>query len=411
MIAHEGFLRFDFGADTHRAVPPSRILLLKDGDVAWKGMAGVKLDAASAKRIIDAFKKQGNELVIDYHHSTIRPPTDAHQTAPAAGWIKGLEYVPGEGLYADPVDWTQKAAAFIVAEEYKYYSPVIGQDEDTGQILDLQSVALTNVPRTKNLPALLEAAELLAAELKGYADMAEPKKKKKTAAEVDASAQDEETTEEEVTIDSVIAELAATLADAGVELADDADGIAVVQAAIGHIAGGAAESEEGEDTKTVETVATELGAKDYTMKGVRTSIAELQAKAARHDDLEKTVAKLEGERKAQRVKVLMGEQIERGVLNPHDEKAMAAARKLAGSDEETFSAVYGAMTPIITAGSEVDTSKSHTGRATVIAAAEKEFKDDASGASLRFYLNEALSEKDLDPLTDAEFTKLEGGKE
>ena len=83
-------------------------------------------------------------IVIDYDHQTIRAEKNG-QPAPAAGWILSAEWRPGAGLFAK-VDWTDAAKAQIDSRQYRYISPVIVSDEDTGQVTGLLLAALLNHP-------------------------------------------------------------------------------------------------------------------------------------------------------------------------------------------------------------------------------------------------------------------------
>lgn len=107
-------------------------------------------DLGSFPAILEDFNQRGKDMLIDYEHVSMidPPPTDG---APAAGWIKALEDVPGDGLYAVVREWTQRAAAMIKAGEYKYFSPVIVYDKITRAIRGLTNIALTNEPHLNNL--------------------------------------------------------------------------------------------------------------------------------------------------------------------------------------------------------------------------------------------------------------------
>lgn len=83
-------------------------------------------------------------IVIDYEHQTLTAAEKGHQ-APAAGWIKSVEWLDGRGAFAT-VDWTAKAAKAIDDKEYLYISPVLVFDEDTGQVAEVLMAALTNYP-------------------------------------------------------------------------------------------------------------------------------------------------------------------------------------------------------------------------------------------------------------------------
>jgi phage I-like protein len=61
-------------------------------------------------------------------------------------------------LFAKNPDWTQAAATMIAADEYRYLSPVFSYNPETGVVLDIYSVALTNNPAIDNMAAVSMAA-------------------------------------------------------------------------------------------------------------------------------------------------------------------------------------------------------------------------------------------------------------
>jgi phage I-like protein len=115
----------------------TEIQILPYGEVKSK-RGNFKADAAGIAGIIDAFKGEKNDLVIDYEHQTL-----AGGEAPAAGWIKELTNKGEGGLWAK-VEWTDRAADYIKKKEYRYLSPVIGLDG--GKVTALYSAGLTNTP-------------------------------------------------------------------------------------------------------------------------------------------------------------------------------------------------------------------------------------------------------------------------
>lgn len=103
-----------------------------------------RMDAAAAKRVIDAFNAEQYRPVVDYEHQTLHAEKNG-KDAPAAGWIQQLEWREGDGLYA-LVAWTDRARELIRANEYRHFSPVFGSDEKTGAVTKLLMGALTNFP-------------------------------------------------------------------------------------------------------------------------------------------------------------------------------------------------------------------------------------------------------------------------
>lgn len=149
------------------ALPESRdrILIVKAGQTVaeWNDgtTAAFFMDRAAFDSIIEHADRRGLEIVFDYEHQTASPdrkPKDG--LAKAAGWIKpqALEWVEGEGMYAG-VEWTAAAAAMIDAKEYKYYSPVLDIDPESGKPVRLYSVALTNIPAMNDIQPIAASAD------------------------------------------------------------------------------------------------------------------------------------------------------------------------------------------------------------------------------------------------------------
>lgn len=82
-------------------------------------------------------------IVIDYEHQTLTAAEKGHK-APAAGWIKSVEWHNDTGLFAS-VDWTSTAKGEIEGKQYLYLSPVITYDED-GNVTGVALAAMTNYP-------------------------------------------------------------------------------------------------------------------------------------------------------------------------------------------------------------------------------------------------------------------------
>jgi phage I-like protein len=118
-------------------------------------------DAALAAHVIAKASALATDIVIDYEHQTLNAENNG-QPAPAAGWLQGaaLEWREGQGLFATGVQWTPSAAAMVKAREYRYLSPVFRYDRQTGAVLELLHVGLTNFPALdgmESLPALAAA--------------------------------------------------------------------------------------------------------------------------------------------------------------------------------------------------------------------------------------------------------------
>ncbi|WDE07286.1 phage protease [Thalassomonas viridans] len=151
-------LSFSVGAiDVSNA---NRVQLLPDGH--FSANDGRPFDVPGGKWLMDAeafaslqahAAKRVNDFHFDYEHQTLYSEKNG-KDAPAAGWFKAIEYVPGEGLFALDVDWTPKAQEYIDNKEYRYVSAVFSYDPQTGRPIELLHVALTNAPAIDGMKAI-----------------------------------------------------------------------------------------------------------------------------------------------------------------------------------------------------------------------------------------------------------------
>ncbi|MDR3322904.1 MAG: phage protease [Zoogloeaceae bacterium] len=114
--------------------------------------AAYVLEESQAAQLIAAHTAQKNPLMVDYEHQAVLAKQNG-KPAPAAGWVHSLEWRPGKGLFATGVKWTQAAKTAILADEYRYISPVFRYDRKTGAIASLFNVALTNIPALDGMEA------------------------------------------------------------------------------------------------------------------------------------------------------------------------------------------------------------------------------------------------------------------
>jgi phage I-like protein len=138
-----------------------RVQLLPDGYFSAKD--GRPEDVANGKWLMDqqAFANlqasaslRSNDFLFDYEHQTMNSE-DNGKEAPAAGWFKDFEYIPGEGLFATRVDWTPPATARLKNKEYRYTSAVFSYDPQTGRPVALMHAALTNDPALDGMKAIV----------------------------------------------------------------------------------------------------------------------------------------------------------------------------------------------------------------------------------------------------------------
>ena len=139
LTAHSAELTASAADETWMLLIPAGTFSGRDGRGPYQ--AG---DLVSLQRIADTTRRYAGktDILIDYEHQS-RNALENGKPAPAAGWIKEVEARP-DGLYGR-VEWTANAAAAIKAIEYRYISPVYFHTK-AGEVLALQTVALTNVP-------------------------------------------------------------------------------------------------------------------------------------------------------------------------------------------------------------------------------------------------------------------------
>lgn len=110
------------------------------------------INRAVAAKVISRFQARKTPPVVDYEHQTLHKEKNG-QPAPAAGWIRAMEWREGEGLFVR-VELTARAASYVGTNEYLYFSPVFLYHPKTGDVLDVQMGALTNFPAIDGMEAL-----------------------------------------------------------------------------------------------------------------------------------------------------------------------------------------------------------------------------------------------------------------
>ncbi|PJG86210.1 phage protease [Conservatibacter flavescens] len=104
---------------------------------------GWYVDDSNGYLLADELNTRQVEPMVDYEHKTLRAKEFGEEN-PASGWIKKVEYISGQGLFAD-VKWTDKAREQIKSGEYKYLSPLFLADSE-GKVVKIVNAALTNTP-------------------------------------------------------------------------------------------------------------------------------------------------------------------------------------------------------------------------------------------------------------------------
>ncbi|WP_347016629.1 phage protease [Acinetobacter seifertii] len=142
----------------------THLVLIPEG--TFSGVDGRPFDAPHwiltperGEQIVAALNARKVDMVIDYEHATLKAQ-ETGEPAPASGWLKAasFSYIKVVGICSTNFKWLDKAKDHIEKEEYKYLSPVLFYTKNTGEVVGLHSVALTNTPNLDNLPEAQLAA-------------------------------------------------------------------------------------------------------------------------------------------------------------------------------------------------------------------------------------------------------------
>lgn len=182
------------GAPTEMHLLPVGPFRATDGRPAE--CAAWQLDAQIAQRVIALAASRKTDTLIDYEHQSLRSRDNGKKVV-AAGWVPNtFEWRDGKGLFAIKVAWTADAAQEIQDKQYRYASTVFFYDAETGEVLEIVSIALTNTPALDGLDALADLARkfstaggLSPGNLVGEKDMPDEKQLAALTAERDAEKQ------------------------------------------------------------------------------------------------------------------------------------------------------------------------------------------------------------------------------
>jgi phage I-like protein len=127
---------------------PEWVALIPAGKVS--GRDGRSWNNNRPGEIVEAFSYSGMDIPVDIEHSTeLKAPHG--DPAPAIGWAKELQ--DRNGAIWGKVEWTAEGKTLVGKRAYRYLSPVIIYQRDSGTIVGLTSVGVTNRPNLR-LPAL-----------------------------------------------------------------------------------------------------------------------------------------------------------------------------------------------------------------------------------------------------------------
>lgn len=145
-LAACGVLRVRRDERMQRIIPAGKF------DARTGAMAGEGpwyMSERAAVVIKQAHAGRATDILVDYEHQSLLAESNGKEV-PASGWLDPTSFewrAEGEepGLYG-AITWTPRAASAIDGDEYRYLSPVFFYDRDTGEVLGLENVTLTNRP-------------------------------------------------------------------------------------------------------------------------------------------------------------------------------------------------------------------------------------------------------------------------
>lgn len=452
----------------------SQLVILPAGVVELYEMEPILVDAEAAEIMIAAFNDQGVKVPIDFEHSAVMK-AERGEPSPAAAWISGLSWNEQKGLIADVEEWTQEAYEMVLSGRYKYLSPYVIVETCERRPLILHSVALTNKPRIKNQEELLHIAASSSFTLGGIINkenMMTTKKsppvwvqkvKKGNLQRVLMQAEEEPIAGVPVE-DGIVDEAAAAEVDdrinalkelvvsQGVEIAEDAIAVDILDAVGNFIMGLIETVGAAEDAPPVEDVAAEVAVASVNNPPARlvppappgssaaletelcdqlgiargTSRAEIVASiqglrghighvsVAKYNALATRLGTIEESRAKAQLEVVIGSLIEQQKLNPHDAEQMKWARNFAVMDHDGFLAIMARAPQVIPTGRVVSpavpaTDAGRSEREMVIASAVELYNSDSrvTGMSSKAaFVNVSLSEVSQASLTEAELVKI-----
>ena len=114
------------------------------------------LTRASAQELMLKYNEHGVDLMLDYEHLSLNPEATPEQRKRSGSCE--LE-VRDDGLWITNITWTPQADQYLRNGEFRYLSPAFNVD-DGNNIVELINVALTNLPATHNIEALVAASSI-----------------------------------------------------------------------------------------------------------------------------------------------------------------------------------------------------------------------------------------------------------
>jgi len=143
---------FDALVGLELRVPPSEFRIFRAG-VNETEKGDFTFDEEAARTVMESYGRRKVDLTMDYEHQALtEPPIEA--PASCMSWVPQIRN--GE-LWATECKWTDKAAGYLSAGEYRYFSPAFSHT-DEGRIKEVLNLALTNIPAMRGIAPLVAAS-------------------------------------------------------------------------------------------------------------------------------------------------------------------------------------------------------------------------------------------------------------
>lgn len=124
--------------------PPTDFTLISAGILSTV-YGDFKWTARSAEEVTKLWTRLNRRFMWDYQHLSDKKEASVHDRRSAGN---AIPLADAAGFHLRGQFWTPDATKYITDGEYLYYSPVIGVDEKTGEIIAVLKSSLTNDPAT-----------------------------------------------------------------------------------------------------------------------------------------------------------------------------------------------------------------------------------------------------------------------
>jgi phage I-like protein len=133
--------------------PPSEFRIVAYGTWSTSKYGDLKVDRESAKTVMAYYKMKGlDKLPIDWEHQTYNTQLNG-MPAPAIGFFK--PEIRDDGIWAVEVEWTPQAVEWLENKQYRHFSPTGQLDRKSGRLVNIKTLALTNLPATNHQEPLV----------------------------------------------------------------------------------------------------------------------------------------------------------------------------------------------------------------------------------------------------------------